>query len=153
MRFNMNILIWQTRFPFDYITVIYSAEDTEITLAPNCEDFKARKPSETQRLTDLHYQSYQMLRACTSVHHQKKGKQGSTLHLNKTYSYRWPLSYLVKPSVITLTATVAQPTAQVLAENQFKAVWTPATRISPSDLKTFRHGKHKGSFSSWSTVC
>lgn len=47
----INIFMWQTRFPFDYTTVRYSTEDTEIKLALNCKDFQAWKPGKTQRVT------------------------------------------------------------------------------------------------------
>lgn len=54
---------------------MYSTEDTEITLAPNCEDVQAWKPNETQRMINLHYQSYQMLRA-QGVHICTTAKEG-----------------------------------------------------------------------------
>lgn len=53
IRFKINIFIWQTRFPFGYITAMYSIEDTEIMLGQN-EDLQAWELTETHGMTNMH---------------------------------------------------------------------------------------------------
>lgn len=53
IRFNSNIFIWQIRFPFGYITVTYSTEDTEIMLGQT-EDLQAWELTETPGMTNTH---------------------------------------------------------------------------------------------------
>lgn len=53
IRFNSNIFIWQIIFPFGYITVMYSTEDSEIMLGQT-EDLQAWELTETHGVTNMH---------------------------------------------------------------------------------------------------